>query len=450
MEQRGIKKLLYSDIYLLVLALSTFVFWHFHLDVVGMCVFASIFVVIMCTMKDATPAIPTILWLMFIISQKYDKKFIQDNLVTLIVLVVLVVVSVVVYFLRNKVKFVLGKQFWGFFALSVALLIGGITYDISLTFKSIPSVLSLAVCMLGTYVFFNNAIKSSNPKYFAKIMLYTGIILGLQTFTYYLTSNYDITTLINFKLLDLGWGVSNSIGFLLLLTIPFTLYLVTKSKMPIFYLIAFLFESITLLLTISRGSILMAALGLPILLIFTCVKAESKKIVTGFFVYAMVMILIGIVVFWDKITLILERITITSSSGRVDLYKEAIADFLKSPLFGISMKGRDPVSEINVFNVRWYHSTIFQYAANAGVVGIGAYIFHVILKYKMFFAKSDVINKFIVVAVLMWSGYSMIDIGYFIEYQLIFLALTLVFAEKNVYNNMIREEKGKKEDKINE
>lgn len=441
MEDKAKKGFLYSDFYLVLLVTCVFLCWQLHLDIVGMSLLVCIFSAIMCFSRDATPVIPIAIGFMLVISKNHGAEFVVENIPVIFVLVIMVAGSIAVFLYRNKIKFTLGKQFWGLFLMSVALCLGGVLYDVNLTLKSLPSVLSIVGCMLGAYLVFNNIIKH-DARYFAKIMLYTGLLLALQTFSFYFNGEYTFNTLLSHKLLKVGWGVSNSIGSLLLLTIPMTLYLVMRTRIPVFYVIMFFVQCLTLLLTLSRGAILMGIIGIPIALIFACVDAKSKKTVIGMVVF---MLIIGVILvflqFKDNLNVIIQKITRKSDSGRLGLYIEGFYDFLKSPIFGLSMYGREAYDYAsNIFDVHWYHCTAVQYLANAGAVGFGAYLLHLVLKYKMFLkrGKGTSLRKFLFLGILMWSGYAFIDVGYFSQNQLVFFVIMLVFAEKNVYNSNVQ------------
>ncbi len=430
-----VKKFIYSDVYLILLCLVSFTAWQTQMDVVGMAIMAFIFCTVMCFSDDGTPAIPALAWFMLTISQNYDFDFIINNVVVLIVIATGVLGSIAVFLCKNKVKFKFGKQFAGFLAMFVAMSFGGILFKPALTLKSIPSVFTIYFCLIVGYLLFVNVIRKNNPKYFAKIMTYTGILIAMQTLSFYLSGEYSFKTMIEYKLLNVGWGVSNSIGALLVLVMPFTLYLIAKVKLPIYYIGLFVVELLALILTLSRGSILMAALGLPLGVVFTCTKAESKKTVLTSFMYLIVVSVCLLVLKYNDISFIFDRISEYSSNGRFELYFNAIKDFCESPIFGISMYGRHSRIDTNLFAVVWYHSTPMQFMANAGLAGLLAYLVHLFFKYEMLFSKGDVFVKFVLLGILMWSGYALIDVLYFSQNQLVFFALSLVFAEKNVYNS---------------
>ncbi len=429
------KNFLYSDLYLILIVACVFIFWQLKLDIVGMCALVFVFSVVMCFSSDATPVVPIVIGFMLIMSENHGADFVVNNLSAIILLAVVVMGSIAVFFSRNKIKFVLGKQFWGFLVMSVCLALGGILYDVSLTIKSLPSVFTIVACMLGVYLVFNNIVKP-NGVYFAKIMAYTGVLLALQTLSFYVGGSYNLSTLISQKLLAVGWGVSNSIGSLLLLTIPMTLYLVARTRMPIFYVLLFFVQCATLLLSLSRGAILMGVFGIPLALVFACAEAKSKKTVMFTLLYLLLGAVVGLVVMKDELIHVLNQITRQTDSGRFGLYEEGIRDMLKSPIFGLSMYGREAsLGATNIFKIHWYHCTAVQYAANAGIVGLCGYLFHLLSKYKMLLSKGTPLKKFIFIGILMWSGYAFIDVGYFLQNQLVFFVLMLVFAEKNVYNS---------------
>lgn len=434
MLKKAIKNFLYSDIYLVLLCFASFICWQLKLDIVGMSVMAFVFFCVMCFAKDGAPSIPALVWYMLTISKNHNATFIRANVVVLLLHATCVFGSIGIYLYRNGVKIRLGKQFVGFLAMFVAMALGGILFDINLTIKSFPSVFTIYFCMIIGYLYFGNVIKNNNPKYFAKIMTYTGLLIALQTLNYFLTCGYSFTTIINHKTLEVGWGNSNSIGALIVLIIPFTMYLISKIKLPILYVLLFFVEVVTLVFSLSRGALLMGAVGIPLLCVYTCVKAKSKVTVIGSFIYMIIVGIVLLVVNMDEVRLIFDQVGSLDSNGRFSLYKEAYSEFLKSPIFGTSMYGAPSVDETNMFQVRWFHSTPMQFIANAGIVGVIGYLVHLAFKYKMLLSKGDIINKFILIAVLMWSGYALIDVLYFSQNQIVFLVLSLVFAEKNVYN----------------
>lgn len=84
---------------------------------------------------------------------------------------------------------------------------------------------------------------------------------------------------------------------------------------------------------------------------------------------------------WDRISVYVQSIidNLNDGGNRIALWKRAIEDFLKAPIFGVGFYyrkdldagfvGRDIIPKM-------YHNTILQMLGACGTVGLAAYLFH--------------------------------------------------------------------------
>lgn len=450
LQEKGQNSFLYSDKYLILLAVVVFFAWQFRLEFVGMAILAIVISLVLLFNDDATPAVPAFATAVFIVSRslkEYAEFFQnQDNRTILFVLVgvcaVMIIASTVVFIVKNKPKFKLGTQFVGFIGISLGFLFAGILYSTDKWLQGLPFVLAYLVLLWVLYFFFNTCITKLNKIYFAKIFFYIGIILTLQTFVCYASAGKPFEDIIKADV-NLGWGFSNHIGAILLFCLPMCLYLAERDRrhMPC-YLLVFLFQVIALLFTMSRGAILAAVIGLPVLIIWIIVKSQHKR---DYFIVLGVLI-VGLGVFvalkFDEVILAFERVGIISitseglkflDSGRFAIYKRAIEDFLSGGWRSIVAGTSVVLRFTNTTDPYWYHNTALQFLANGGVIGGLGYLTHLFFKYKIFITKKGcVFNICAFIAVAMWSFYGLLDCSYFLPQQLILFIVIMVFAEKNL------------------
>lgn len=453
------KGFLYSDLYLLLVFAVCFFGWHFKLENIGISVLALGIVLIMLFHDDFAPVLPIILAVCFIVPNRPASDYVSNNGLLYAIVVPIVVLSIIFFFIKNKKKIKLGPQFLGLMCLCVPYFLGGILYDFDIWARGILTTIALFGAVVVMYLMLRNGIKSFDKVYFAKICMYAGLLIVFETFSYFIFSGETFEVLLKRKSLHVGWGMSNIIGAMMLLCIPMTLYLSYKDKAhtPI-AAVAFLLELVTLILTLSRASILAGLIGIPALFVYTAVKVKHKEY---FFISygAILAVLCAVILLcMDQASLIWERITIfefTSEgmdvldSGRLEIYAQAMKEFLLSPIYGVGAAFK---FNHDGFNSYWYHNSFIQFMVNGGTIGLLGYIAHLFFKFKMLCARgSDVINKFILVALVIWELYGMLDCNYFVFCQPILMTMLLVFAERNLPKNYdiysIFRRRGKKLDK---
>ena len=440
---------LYSDLYLWLLTATVVCAWHFGQVILGFITLALTFCLVMFLHDDATPALPILIIFSFIIPIEAVEKpieFISQNFVFLLLLIGLLVASVIVFFISNRRRFTVGKQFIGLIVGAVAFLCSGLLYDLEVWTKSIPYVAIFIFVVFFVYLLCINGISRDLPKqYFAKIFMHVGIVMATETILFYVFAGENFETLVSTKALKLGWGVSNNVGDILLLTIPMTLYLLTRRNNSVintvYYALIFIVQLVTLVLTLSRGSMLIALIGIPVCVVYACITARNKKrlfICLG----AILCVVVGLVVWqWESVQILIGEYAIVGGdgaiqdSGRFDLYLKALEDFLKCPITGLSpFHANDPIG--GVMNPFWYHCSPLQILANAGIFGIIGYVLHLFSVGRVLIVRrTNKINRFILLAILMWLLHGLIDVNYNFMVQLIMFVVLLAFAEQGVPKN---------------
>ena len=94
----------------------------------------------------------------------------------------------------------------------------------------------------------------------------------------------------------------------------------------------------------------------------------------------------------------------------------------------------------------WFHSTVLHIMATMGIVGMLAYLWYYIAKYKIVFTniKTSIFAQLILFGLIGFEGYSMMDTGTFIPYPIMTMVMLIIsYIERE--NEQIKYDKERKE-----
>jgi len=421
---------LHTKYYLMIVTAVVFLCWHLKITDVGFCALCLFAVITLLVCSDGTPAIPSVIMFVFVMSKGFNPQVdLQGQLVLYLVLAALVIGAYIFFFIKNRVKITLGRQFWVFLAMFVSFLLSGLFCEGADRAEGVIFILAFGGGAFLAYFFFVNSVTKPDNSYFAKIFLFVGIIMILELFVFYVGYEDYSILVIEKEDLDLGWGISNNIGAILLLTSAMTFYLAYKRDRYcwLYSGLAYL-QYIAIFFTMSRGSMLCAVVAFPFLFAYF-LKITSRRrmfLITSLVVLGILAVILAFE--YEIVVGIIERIKgqWNYSSGRDLLYLEALDDFTKAPIFGVGIKFSHATGALH-----WYHNTPLQFLASAGIVGILAYAAYSVNKFYTLIRKGNRVNKFILFAMLMWTGYTMLDCGSFLISQVLMVVALLALAEKN-------------------
>ena len=424
---------LHTDYYLAIVGITVFLSWLLHIEAVGFCLLAVYVIVTLFCCEDALPAFVPILTFVFAMSGFFNPETYSRGVIVLFAcLAVLAIGGFIWFFIRNKIRLKLGKQFWFFLAMFIAFLISGLGNPDAVFEKSIPLTIAFGGGAFLAYFFFVNSVTKRDNVYFAKIFFYIALILLFELIICHTVIIPSSSSEPHFKLnINLGWGISNNVGSILLLTIPLTCYLAVKDeKFSIVYIVAVIMQYLAIFLTMSRGSIIFAMAGLPFLFAFTMWKTKKRKEIIIATVITVILAGIVFIIFKDKLLSIVGDTWAygVSSVGRDKRYAMAIEHFKRFPILGLGVFFTPETGAMF-----WYHNTFLQFLSSAGIVGAFTYIAYSVNKFRILIIKGDIINKFILFGMVMWTCYSaMMDCGSFLISQVFLVVALLAYAEKNV------------------
>ncbi len=374
------------------------------------------------------------------------------------------------------------------FGLSILIIIATFIYMIikhkvltSLSFKSTPMListlgLSLAFILNGAFsstwqpkdllygaiqalifpfifLMFYRGLKSERD--FEKLGLYIayvasvmGVLFALEMADLYIIGNdyygkiFDSSGSVIKDMVHLGWATWNPAGISAALLIPAIFYGAIKGKHSWAYFLSACITYVSVVLTFSRNSMIMATLALAASVIIACFYGEKRRktayrIVTGCGILAVIFF---VVVFWREIRVFASDIFNRGfdSNGRLDLWALAIKNFKAHPVFGTGFYYFSPMSYIAYTPAMplFAHQTFLQLLCSMGFVGLLAYLYYRIESAQMFLTKPTILKSMLGMSVLVLLAGSLIDNFIFNIFTTFFygaeLAVTALIYEKQL------------------
>lgn len=422
---------LYSRLYFALLTATIFLCWFFEVEaygVIGIIFFASIVLVLR---KDTTPLIPII----FVVAMIFPRDIDPMTYANVFYFFIPLPIAIVTHFIRFRVPFRLGKLFFPQLAVSIALLLGGIG-SISLEHYTVGLVyaLLLGVAILFFYFFFY--LYAYPPKnvdfknWIANILNFIGLLIVCQVITRYV-QEFEIHSKVGSGV-SIGWGVGNNFSTVLLITVSGTFYLASKSKFSLIYLLSAVAQYIVIVIGWSRGATLFAAIILPMFLVALLVgtpKENRRFMLCG--VAVVVALFIGAVIaLWEPLFDMVEKVLAqgTGVSGRDKLYQEAIDVFMANPIFGAGVGFDGVYYTQETMPMYWFHSTLFQVIGSMGILGIISYAWYYYQRYRIMVRKKCIFSIFMLIGMIGFEGYSMIDTGTFVPLPIMFIVILMTLV----------------------
>lgn len=440
-----IQKFVYTDYYLMIVAALLFIGWVTKCIPFGLTALIVVSCLVLIGSNDILPLTINIFGAALII---YTDDISQ--LLFMWPMLLPLIPSFAVFIVRNvKHKFQLGKMFYPQLAVALVLLLGGAGAVSAAGYaRALPTALVLGVGVLAVYLLYNHFLKKDSgcdiQTYFAKTMMYIGIVVALELIATIISSHMPVAQWAK-SYWEVGWGNRNNIATYLIITAGLTLYLSTKYKQGWIYLIIGMIQYLCIVLSFSRGGIIFGGISGVVALVFAIVKSPDKKrmlISTGAIV-AIVLILYFI--FMNKVNAMLSSLLSRGmgTSGRTELYLEAWELFKALPVLGGGLGYSGNNFDMSVSDMYYFHSTVLQVLASMGIVGAAAYAYYYAIRVKLLFKNiKKSFNLFVLAVWIGFEGYCIIDAGTFVPYpnMVLIIIMTLLLelntdcAPKDLYH----------------
>ena len=296
-----IKKFVYTDYYLLLVAVVTFIGWVTQCAPFGISALIMIACLVLLGSDDILPLTINIFGAMLVV---YTDDV--GALIWLWPVLLPLVPCIIVFAVKNcRHKFRLGKMFYPQVAVTLALLLGGAgVISLADYGRAASTTILLGLGVLAVYILYNHFLKRDGTHdiltYFSKVMMYIGIVVALELIVVIIRSDMPVADW-KYSYWNLGWGTRNNIATSLIITAGLTFFLSTKYKHGWIYLTAGAFQYLCIILSFSRGGIIFGGISGVIALILAVVKAKDRKITLIFVGVVFAAILILYFAFMGKI-----------------------------------------------------------------------------------------------------------------------------------------------------
>lgn len=358
--------------------------------------------------------------------------------IALIISFGLLAAGIVIFVIRNRHR--RNPMPWkGFFMsmtiLCVSLALNGL-FNPAYTVKNFiyslqfPLVLLLIYVLYALYVQFDKSALES----FMQALVIAGMVISLELVARYLFGDVIVNGEIVKVNVSIGWAVWTTIGGMIAFAMPACFYCAATYKRGwIFYLIG-LFEFLCILLSQSRGALLVGAVILLASIVFMCIWGPNRRINRYITIGLAVVGVLGVILLREKVIALLQNFIDRGfdDNGRYELWSTGLKKFLENPVFGSGFYDNGIVSDwdIDVYPF-FYHNTIVQMLGSAGVIGTLAYLWHRYTTVYRVVKKPTLYKAYLGLCTLACLAFCMLDVLLFITYPLIFYTLILLFIEKS-------------------
>lgn len=297
------------------------------------------------------------------------------------------------------------------------------------------------VAIAGLYYLLSGSVKwEQAPKaYLSWTGICVGYVLLAELLSIYITKEVFVDGAIVRDCITTGWGHYNSMGALFTLLIPLPFYLTGKGRFAWFaYVTAFVFW-IGLLLTCSRGSIVVGTVIFGAGYILSLVHSHHARAQIGVHLVAILLPVLLAIFFRKELEQLFGQVSnigFASFAQRNEGYMAGIRQFLKYPVFGGTFFPVDfdlyvwaPLESFTRFFPPRWHNTVIQLLATGGVTCLAAYGYHRFQTLKLFLKRPLGGKLFAGLSVLALLLTSLVDCHFFNVGPVLLYSATLAFVE---------------------
>ena len=228
----------------------------------------------------------------------------------------------------------------------------------------------------------------------------------------------------------------NTLTTFLLLSSPFAFYVAAKEERTLKASAHFALGCAgysAAALTFSRGGIFFGLPALAVSVILCCVFTRRRRRVLYLVFSAALAVCAVVAVFATGLhDALIARMQVSTSEARINLWKEAVHNFLANPVFGAGVGFRGKFFNPQTGNMYWYHSTPFQIIGTAGLVGVAAYAWLYVARLRLIWSAKSLFGIFLAVSFIGYEAYQLVDASDFVPIPFVLL-LTHIFVIAEAY-----------------
>lgn len=421
-------------------ALAMFFCWKFEAGLLGISVVFCSIIAILLTQKSLEGIVSVfILFPLFVYDSNYFMLLDFVKMSYLLIYATFTLIAIVLHFAllhEKRVKNFFATRFTiPFILATIALTIGGLGYPNHTLLHSLLGVGFGLLCFIVYYLVLRCTTKNIKKLVSFALFLF-GVVALIQVFIVLGRSN-DFINLVMSKNLNVGWANVNNIAIALAATIPFALYLSFDNKVFawVYYVFVFLVLGV-LVITQSRGVILITLLLFPVAWIFTLIKAKlTSKI-------ELIMVSLAAIAVTFALFYVLELDFLFSQfsqlgigdNGRFRDWQFFWEKFKESPIFGVGFFGFD--GDFHENSINKVHNTVLQFLTCTGVFGTLLLIPLYYQKYKLTIYKISRFKFLTLISFLFVGLYGMIDVTILNGYLTISRIILFVALEQETQSKI--------------
>ncbi len=361
------------------------------------------------------------------------------KLVTMVILFVLVAAALVFFFYKNKL---ITKAYMrtlpmksAALLLSSAFLLNGVfssSWVVSDLFFGLIQVLCFFVIF---YIFLLGLRKEKREElasYFAYVSAVIALVLIGEVIYLYLSNDALIVDgSVVKEQIQFGWGIWNTAGQQLVMTIPMLFYGVMKNKYPWFYFAVAAMTVFAAVMTLSRNALIFSVLAYGACSIIACFFGKRQRPFRIIIPIGIAVLVIGGIVFKDKIFEILADYVSRglSDNGRFELWGQGIDAFFSAPIFGKGFYGVYPGHPpAEGFFVWMAHNTVVELMGAMGAIGFAAYAYYRFETVKQFIKQPSLSKTMLGISLLTVLLGSLLDNFIFYSLPMLYYSVALAIA----------------------
>ena len=295
------------------------------------------------------------------------------------------------------------------------------------------------LAVAGLYYLLSGAVRwELAPKaYLAWAGVCVGYVLMAELLNIYITGGVIVDGAIFRDNIFTGWGHYNNMGALFTMVIPLPFFLTGRGRYAWFWYVSGIVFFLGLILTCSRGSMLVGTFIFAASYIFSLVNSRHAR--RQYAVHGTLIAMgIAALIMREELDYIFHSVKELgiSSPARIEIYRKGLQQFLENPIFGGSFFPTDTdlpswgTSEnfLSVFPPRW-HNTIVQVLATGGVMCFAGYMIHRVQTIKLLVKNFNTEKLFSALAVAALLLTSMVDCHFFNLGPVLLYSAILAFTE---------------------
>lgn len=370
------------------------------------------------------------------------------QLPVLIISVSVVIAGVLLFVFKNKlykeISFKKSPLLLPLLILSLAFMTNGAfssVYNAKNLLFGGGNVLIYLVLFLVIYHGFGKEEKSGElVEYFSYISMLIAFVIGIEMLHLYISSDdIFIDGSINKVGVALGWGIWNIVGVSSAVLIPMNFYGMQNSRYPWLYFISASVAYVSAVMTMSRNALVFATLTYAACIIIFCFVGKRKKLSRILAVCGIALVLLGAVVFWDKINLLFRDFFERgfSDNGRFNLWRAAFENFLSAPIFGNGFFGFEVETAVFGPLPKMAHNTVLELLSATGIFGLFSYLYYRFESLKPFIKKPSLAKTMLGISILTFLLESLLDNFVFNFFTVFYVVIALAIAEKAYKEELI-------------